>query len=581
MIPRLPEDAPFSPEQRIWLNGLLAELFTGKAALQTEESNRRDVKIYFATQSGTAERLAKMLAKSLKSGGHTAQVSSVETLRAIDLQSARFAVFFASTYGEGEPPETARRFHEELCSARAAALAGLKYAVFGLGDSNYENFCRFGVDLDERLSALGAHRLTSRVECDVDVDGPFDFWQTKLIARLVDDAVDPPEPDEAPAIFTTKKATSLHTRENPFLAELRVRTPLTHDVSSKLTVHLEFDLEDAPINYEVGDSAGIIAQNDPVLVNDILSLVPFDRTEKVTIARVGDVTIEDALLHYFQPTRLTRKMVNAFAAKEQCAPLTHLLPAEQSQHLEDFMWGRGPIDLLQEYPGAITTAAELAAIMPRLTPRLYSISSSPAAHGRILHLTVAIVRYRSHNRERGGVATTMLADRVDVGSRIPVYIQPNKKFRLPEADKPIIMIGPGTGIAPFRAFLHERQALGHKGKNWLFFGERSASTDYLYKDELTTWAKDGHLTQLDTAFSRDQEHKIYVQDRMAENGAEFWKWLDEGAMIYVCGDANRMAKDVHATLHRIVETHGNMSAEAAAEYVTALVKEHRYHRDVY
>lgn len=580
MIPHLPEDAPFSPEQRVWLNGLLAELFTGKTALQPEESNRRDVKIYFATQSGTAERLAKMLAKSLKSDGHTAQVSSVETLKAADLQSDRFAIFFASTYGEGDPPENARRFHEELSSS-TAGLPELKYAVFGLGDSNYEHFCQFGADLDERLSALGAARLTSRVECDVEVDGPFDFWQSKLIARLVDDAVDPPEPDEAPAIFTTKKATSLHTRENPFLAELRVRTPLTHDVSSKLTVHLEFDLEDAPINYEVGDSAGIIAQNDPALVNDILSLVPFDRSEKVTIARVGDVTIEEALLHYFQPTRLTRKMVNAFAAKEQCAPLTHLLPAEQSQHLEDFMWGRGPIDLLQEYPGAITTAAELAAIMPRLTPRLYSISSSPAAHGRILHLTVAIVRYRSHNRERGGVATTMLADRVDVGNRIPVYIQPNKKFRLPEADKPIIMIGPGTGIAPFRAFLHERQALGHKGKNWLFFGERSASTDYLYKDELTTWAKDGHLTQLDTAFSRDQEHKIYVQDRMAESGAEFWKWLDEGAMIYVCGDANRMAKDVHATLHQIVEKHGNMSADAAAEYVTALVKEHRYHRDVY
>ena len=274
-------------------------------------------------------------------------------------------------------------------------------------------------------------------------------------------------------------------------------------------------------------------------------------------------------------------MVQHFADKTGAKQLTALLLPEQAAHLEGFLYDRGLIDLLLAYPGALTEPGELVAILPRLAPRLYSISSSPAAHGREVHCTVAVVRYRSHNRERGGVASTMLADRTGVGARLPIYIQPNKKFRLPAPDVPMIMVGPGTGIAPFRSFLHERRALGHKGKNWLFFGERSAATDFLYRDELNGMAANGHLTSLSTAFSRDQAQKIYVQDRMLEEGAELWKWLNDGAQFYICGDASRMAKDVDAALHTVAQTHGRLDPEAAKEFVSQLHDDRRYHRDVY
>lgn len=249
--------------------------------------------------------------------------------------------------------------------------------------------------------------------------------------------------------------------------------------------------------------------------------------------------------------------------------------------LDAYIFDRGFIDLLTEFPGVIVDPGELVAILPKLTPRVYSISSSPLAHSGQVHTTVAVVRYSSHNRDRGGVCSTLFADRAAISDRLPIYIQPNRKFRLPQPDAPIIMIGPGTGIAPFRAFLHERRVLGARGRNWLFFGERNAKTDFLYREELEAMRTDGHLTRLDTAFSRDQEEKVYVQDRMMQQAPSFWSWLQDGASVYVCGDASRMAKDVHATLHRIVEKQGGMTAQAAEEYVHVLKEEHRYHRDVY
>ena len=275
-------------------------------------------------------------------------------------------------------------------------------------------------------------------------------------------------------------------------------------------------------------------------------------------------------------------MIESYATIGQVVPLLNLLKAEQQSHLDAYTWDRGLIDLLYEYPEVLRDPADLVAMLPKLAPRLYSISSSPTAHAGQIHTTVAVVRYRSHNRERGGVCSTMFADRSQPASRLPIYIQPNTKFRLPaEADRPIIMIGPGTGIAPFRAFLHERRTLGASGKNWLFFGERSAATDFLYREELESMQKDSFLTRLDLAFSRDQEHKIYVQDKMLEQAPLFWSWLQEGAAVYVCGDATRMAKDVDAMLHTIVQQQGGLPREAAIDYVHDLKDQHRYHRDVY
>ncbi|HEY4358763.1 MAG TPA: flavodoxin domain-containing protein [Acidobacteriaceae bacterium] len=580
-VPYIPDNAPFSSEQRAWLNGFLAGLFSSKPQETSTSSAPLRIAVYFATQSGTAERLAKKLVKELRGLGHQLEVTSLDKTSLEQVAAQEHALFLVSTYGEGDPPDGAKSFYAALFGENAPKLTALRYSVFCLGDRNYEQFCKFGIELDERLHALGGTRWTPRMESDVEVNEPFEQWKKSLQAQLTGKPESgklspqtdvPSKPEPAP----------IHTRENPFHAPLRERTPLTSDASSKLTVHLSFGLEDSPVHYQAGDACGVIAENDPGLVSEILSLLPFDATAMVEIPKYGSFTLEEALLRHLQPTRLTRKMVQAFAGKTQSKSLAALLPPEQSGHLETYMHDRGLIDLLYDYPGVLETPEELVGLLPRLSPRLYSISSSPAAHGREVHCTVAVVRYRSHNRERGGIASTMLAERVDPGKRLPIYIQPNKKFRLPAGgDTPIIMIGPGTGIAPFRSFLHERRALGYTGRNWLFFGERSAKTDFLYCRELRSMVEDGHLTRLDTAFSRDQAKKIYVQDRMVEHGSELWRWLNEGAQLFVCGDASRMAKDVDAALHRVVEKHGGMDADAAMNYVSQLHEDRRYHHDVY
>jgi sulfite reductase (NADPH) flavoprotein alpha-component len=345
---------------------------------------------------------------------------------------------------------------------------------------------------------------------------------------------------------------------------------------------MAFSVEGSAVTYEAGDACAVIPQNEPSLVEEILHKLKFSGEVSVQLPRAGTVSLQTALLDHLQITRLTRKMVQSYATIGQCLPLLDLLKPEQQSHLDTYTWDRGLIDLLYEYPDVLRDPADLVAMLPKLSPRLYSISSSPAAHAGQIHTTVAVVRYRSHNRERGGVCSTMFADRSQPECRLPIYIQPNKKFRLPrETDRPIIMIGPGTGIAPFRGFLHERRALGASGKNWLFFGERSAATDFLYREELESMQKDNFLTRLDLAFSRDQDHKIYVQDKMLEQAPLFWSWLQDGACVYVCGDATRMAKDVDAMLHTIVERQGGLHKEAAIDYVQNLKDQHRYHRDVY
>jgi sulfite reductase (NADPH) flavoprotein alpha-component len=347
-------------------------------------------------------------------------------------------------------------------------------------------------------------------------------------------------------------------------------------------LHLAFSTAGTGLSYQAGDACGVIPRNDPNLVAEILQHLHFNGNEQVHCGLAGNTTLLDALLHHLQITRLNRKMVQEYANHGKCAKLLELLAPENKATLEHYIYGRGPIDLLVQFPGIVDDPADLVAMLPRLTPRLYSISSSPVAHAGEIHATVAVVRYTSHNRERGGVCSTLFADRTSVSDSLPIYIQPNKKFRLPaDPDTPMIMIGPGTGIAPFRGFLHERRALGHNGRNWLFFGERSAASDFLYRDEFEAMLADGHLAKLDTAFSRDQESKVYVQDRMIQNSHVLWDWLQDGASVYVCGDASQMGKDVHATLRKIVEKEAGMSAQGAEEYVTALKEQHRYHRDLY
>lgn len=596
-VPFIPDNAPFTPEQRGWLNGLLAGIFSSAPAPQPAHARAgRRVAVLYASQSGTAEALARKLAKELKAAGHAPSLSTLVGYTPAALAAESCALILASTYGDGDAPDGVQPFYEQLCLEHFPRMERLSYAVFALGDHHYEHFCKFGADLDAKLAMLGASPLFKRVDSDVDVDGPFAEWKGMILTRLSEqerraqpEAIRPaamvasrPQPTSSGAANVNGAERKSYGRENPLLAPLVEKRPLTHPTSTKITMHLAFSTAGTDLSYEAGDAFGVIPRNNPILVAEILRHLCCNGNEQVVCGKAGATTLHDALTHHLQITRLNRKIVQEYAARGKFPKLLDLLSPGHAKDLEEYVYGRGLIDLLVEYPGAIEDPADLVAMLPRLTPRLYSISSSPAAHAGQVHLTVAVVRFRSHNRERGGVCSTLFADRTEISDRVPVYIQSNKKFRLPaDPDAPMIMIGPGTGIAPFRAFLHERRALGHKGKNWLFFGERSAATDFLYRDELEKMRADGHLTQLDTAFSRDQNQKIYVQDRMIENAGMFWRWLEDGATVYVCGDASRMAKDVHSALCNIVEKQGGMGAEQAQEYVATMKEQHRYHRDIY
>jgi len=602
-VPYIPENAPFTPEQRAWLNGMLAGIFSSTSLPAQEARPSHRIAVLYASQSGTAEGLARKLAKELKAQGHLPAVSTLVGYTPAALASERYAIFLASTYGDGDAPDGVQSFFEELCLEHFPRYENLSYAVFALGDSHYEHFCKFGRDLDMKLAALGGYRLSNRIDCDVDVEVRFAEWKADLLPRLnvlaagqktaatipisgVHTKESSPELNSSstgsPAPADRQAPRSTFSRDNPLLAPLLEKKDLTHSESSKSTLHLAFSIEGTGLCYEAGDACGVLPQNDLNLVAEIIQFLRFNGNEQVACGKTGATTLHDALTHHLQITRLTRKIVAEYATRGRCAKLLELLVPEEQSNLDQYLYGRGLIDLLVEFPGVVEDPSELVAMLPKLTPRLYSISSSPAAHAGEVHTTVAVVRYNTHNRERGGVCSTLFADRVAVADRLPIYIQPNKKFRLPkDPDAPIIMIGPGTGIAPFRGFLHERRALGAKGPNWLFFGERSATTDFLYRDELDAMRADGHLARLDTAFSRDQQEKVYVQDRMLEQAPEFWSWLQNGASVYVCGDASRMAKDVHATLKTIVEKQGGMTSQAAEEYVDAMKEQHRYHRDVY
>jgi sulfite reductase (NADPH) flavoprotein alpha-component len=585
-VPYIPENAPFTPEQRAWLNGMLAGMFSSMPTLATTEAKASHrIAVLYASQSGTAEGLARKVAKELKAQGHVPAVATLVGYTPAALAAEKYAVLIASTYGEGEAPDGVQPFYEELCLKHFPRYDKLSYAVFALGDRHYEHFCKFGIDLDTKLAALGANRICNRVECDVDVDEPFAQWKALLISRLqeIGSGHKPIKPASRPVSIDPKPPPAMaFTRESPVFAPVVDKKHLTHKESSKATLHLAFSIEGTGMTYEAGDACGVIPKNDLNLVAEVLQCARFNGNEQVTCGKPEAMTLHDALTHHRQITRLNRKILTEYAKLGQCTKLLDMLAPEHQAHLEKYVYDRGLIDLLLEFPGVIEDAADLVAVLPNLAPRLYSISSSPAAHVGEIHTTVAVVRFHAHNRERGGVCSTLFADRASVSDRLPIYIQPNKKFRLPkDSAAPIIMIGPGTGIAPFRGFLHERRAIGASGRNWLFFGERSASTDYLYREELEAMQADGHLTRLDTAFSRDQDRKIYVQDRMLEEAQTFWSWLQDGASVYVCGDASRMAKDVHAAIQTIVAEQGGMTTEAAEEYMHSLKEQHRYHRDVY
>jgi sulfite reductase (NADPH) flavoprotein alpha-component len=538
-----------------------------------------ELTVLYGTESGNAEGLADQTVKAAKSSGFKAKAVNMADLKISKLKEMQNLLVIVSTWGEGDPPETAIDFYEAFMSEKAPKLEGTRFSVLGLGDTSYEEFCKIGKDFDTRLETLGARRIYDRVDCDVDYDDDFAKWHKGALAALEAEAkpaVTTTPPPVAPAAAAVK-----YSRKNPFPAELSERVMLNGEGSAKETIHLEFNLEGSGLEYQTGDALAVVPHNAEDVVNDFIATTKLDGEAPVLI-KEKDYTLREALTSQLDITSLSLPVIKRYNEIAKDSKLEILLDPANKAELQEYLYGREIIDLLHEFPAKEITADALVGIMRKLPPRLYSIASSPKAHPGEVHLTVGVVRYDAHGRNRKGVCSTYLADRMAEGEKADVFVTPNKHFKVPaDNDAPMIMVGPGTGIAPFRAFIEERKELGAKGKNWLFFGDQHYLTDFLYQSEWQGYLADGILTKLDVAFSRDQKEKVYVQDRMREKSKDLYEWLKQGATFYVCGDASRMATDVDVALHDIIIKEGGLSKDDAKAYVKKLKEDKRYLRDVY
>jgi sulfite reductase (NADPH) flavoprotein alpha-component len=592
-VPFVPATAPFTAPQRAWLNGYFAGLTsfgeTGTESTDATTVAKKSLLILYGSQSGTAEGLAKRFGKDAAQKGFEAKAIEANACTLEMLTRTERLALITSTWGEGDPPDNAAQFWTALSSPGAPKFPSLSFSVLALGDRNYSDFCGAGKKFDARLEQLGAMRIHPRIDCDLDYEAPAKGWAEAVLVKLSEasnETVRNPQPQSTTA--STESPTAAppiarpYSRNNPFPARLLVNRLLTGNGSAKEVRHFAISLEGSGLVYEVGDALGVVPMNCPALVNDILAALGCDGEEAVKDPDGSETSFRNALSRRYQITQPTPALLEAIAERAQSAELKSLLATGNKAALEKHLHGREVIDFLLAHPLARFTPPEFVGLLRKLNPRLYSIASSPRAHSGEVHLCVGAVRYESHGRSRKGVCSTFLADRVEGEMSLPVFVQTSHGFRLPaDGDTPMIMVGPGTGIAPFRAFLEERKATAAHGRNWLFFGDQKRATDFLYRDELEGMFKDGVLTRLDLAFSRDQAEKIYVQHRMLEHAREIFAWLEEGAHFYVCGDAKRMAKDVDAALHDLVQSAGGKSPDGAAEYIAALKSAKRYQRDVY
>ena len=511
--------------------------------------------ILYGTEGGNCENLAATAAKLAKKLGFAAKIVDFASITPADLVKFQNVLVFISTWGEGDAPERVVPF-DKAFETDAPDLSKIQFAVCGLGDTSYADFCEMGIKFDARFEKLGAERVFDRIDCDVDYETAAAEWTNATLAKFA--AIynlEAPVASKAASAFDIFRVDE-YSPTNPYIANLSEKLVLNGTGSQKETWHFEIDLTGSGVRYEVGDALGVVPKNDIALVDDFLK-----------VANISDAALREELINGLDITDLTKPVIEKYAEVTGDEKVKNLI----ANDLPKYTYGRGIIDLLQEFPHQLT-ADQLRGILRKLPPRLYSISSSQDFAGESVHLTVAAVRYESHNRKRNGVASCYLADAVENGGNVAVYVKPNKHFRLPaNSNVPVIMVGPGTGVAPFRAFMQQREAEGSKGKNWLFFGDQHYNFDFLYQLEWQDWSASGLLTNLDVAFSRDKPQKVYVQDRMREKAAELKQWLDEGAYFYVCGDESRMAKDVDAALLEI----------AGVELVEKMKKDGRYLRDVY
>lgn len=592
-----------TPEQKVWLSGYLVanqQLTSGTSDTQgsqigavskdtetmlqqnepTIQPEKRAITLLYGSETGNAQGLAEIFEERLSNIGHNITLKAMDEFKPKNLKNVEDLFIITSTQGEGDPPDNAAELHEFIHGRKAPKLEGVRFSVLALGDQTYEFFCQTGKDFDKKLEELGAERLYERVDCDVDYEEDAEKWMANVI-NTIDSAPEGTQSEQVVSESIKSAKEKKYSKANPYQAEVLENINLNGRGSNKETRHIEFLLDNFGEEYEVGDCLVVLPQNDPALVELLMSTLGWDPGDQIQISEDGDtISLEEALTSYFEITKLTRPLLQNAAAYFDNEALEDKV--QDSEWIQNYIEGRDFIDLLNDFPPEELEPEDLYQILRKLPPREYSISSSYQSLPDEVHITVGAVRYNTHGRDRSGVCSVQFAERIQPGDTVPIYLKRNPNFKFPkDGDTPVIMIGPGTGIAPFRAHMQEREEYGYKGNTWLFFGDQHFTTDFLYQTEWQEWLKDGVLEKMNVAFSRDTDQKVYVQHRIAEHSKEFNEWLEKGASIYICGDEKNMAKDVHQAIRNVLVKEQNLTEEDAESYLKQMKKDKRYQRDVY
>ncbi len=571
----------YTPLQLAWASGYLAAKSEGSsvAVLPTAAAAQpaSTLTILYGSQTGNAKGVAKALAEQAEAAGIMVELKGMGQFKPKSIKNVTHLLIVTSTNGEGEPPDDAIALHEFLASKKAPKLNDLQYSVLALGDTSYEYYCQTGKDFDQYLTKLGATAIAPRVDCDVDYEDAAKAWSDEIIEK----AKDLVAAKEAAAPVVSLAASGVaasFTKQNPYAAELSVSQKITGRDSAKDVRHVEIDLGDSGITYQAGDALGVWFENDSALVEELIAALGLSAEDEID-ASGEKLSLSQALIEKFEITQTAVNFITFWAEKSQNKELLAL--AEDKNAAREYAANHQVVDVVKAAPATVS-AQEFVDSLRKITPRLYSIASSQAEVDEEVHLTVGLVSYQAGEQTRVGGASGFLGQRLEDGDTVKVFIEHNDNFRLPsDGNTPVIMVGPGTGVAPFRAFMQEREAQGAEGDNWLLFGDQTFTQDFLYQVEWQAYLASGLLTKIDLAFSRDQAEKIYVQDRLRENAAEVFAWLERGAHFYICGDMSRMAKDVESTLLTIIEEQGKLSSEDAQQYLKDLRNAKRYQKDVY
>lgn len=592
-----------TPEQKVWLSGYLVanqQLTSGTSETQgsqigaiskdtetmlqqnepTIQPEKRAITLLYGSETGNAQGLAEIFEERLSNIGHNVTLKAMDEFKPKNLKNVEDLFIITSTQGEGDPPDNAAELHEFIHGRKAPKLEGVRFSVLALGDQTYEFFCQTGRDFDKKLEELGAERLYERVDCDVDYEEDAEKWMANVI-NTIDSVPEGTQSEQVVSESIKSAKEKKYSKANPYQAEVLENINLNGRGSNKETRHIEFLLDNFGEEYEVGDCLVVLPQNDPALVELLMSTLGWDPGDQIQISEDGDtISLEEALTSYFEITKLTKPLLQNAAAYFDNEALEDKV--QDSEWIQNYIEGRDFIDLLNDFPPEELEPEDVYQILRKLPPREYSISSSYQSLPDEVHITVGAVRYNTHGRDRSGVCSVQFAERIQPGDTVPIYLKRNPNFKFPkDGDTPVIMIGPGTGIAPFRAHMQEREEYGYKGNTWLFFGDQHFTTDFLYQTEWQEWLKDGVLEKMNVAFSRDTDQKVYVQHRIAEHSKEFNEWLEKGASIYICGDEKNMAKDVHQAIRNVLVKEQNLTEEDAESYLKQMKKDKRYQRDVY